>query len=363
MIKNKIKSIITTGVVMIMSCSAFADGWGEFRTNWSENCPSGKKWIAHAEVKCNFLQGWIGGSTEVSQPYCAVKEAKIADRAYQKTEYGQGCGFTSTGYTKKKRCYRGCSSFDIINYFGCQMTTEDSSEGPDASESSFIRVSNVAINNTTHSIVLSGISGYERINTVDFYGTFKIVVWLTDNDNDSTITASKTLWTAEAKLENGVITYSNFTNGEVSLNTTDSGYVMMLNNFNKTIQLANTVNMDRIAVRIISHAEETLASSLPSLLSNKSIIATDSEGSLFINPTIVENDINVEFKFSSPVDYSNSTIVIFNEVGKEIYRSSNKIAVFENKFKITDLQLSSGSYYFVFRTNNNKNYVKKFIKL
>ena len=179
---------------------------------------------------------------------------------------------------------------------------------------------------------------------------------------DSNLTAAKTLWTAEARLENGVITYNNFSNSEVTLNSTDSGFVMLLNNFNKTIQLASTVNMDRVAVRIISHAEESLASSLPSLLSNKYIVASESEGNLLIKPTIVDGNINVRLNAIEPVDYANAKIVIFDEAGKEVFRSSDKLNVIENKFTVSSAQLSAGNYYFVLSVTGNKNYVKKFIK-
>jgi len=362
---NNLKSIFVAAVAILMSNVSYADGWGEFRTRWSEDCSSGNKWIAFAKVKCNFILGWNGGAKEVCEPYCAVKEASIGStsntRAYQKTEFGKFCGFKSTGFTTKKRCYRGCSSFDIVNFLGSQLTNDDTAEGPNASESSTIAVSNVSINKTAYSITLTGISGYERINTSDYWGSFKIVVCLTDNDNDSTLTNGKTLWTAEVKLENGVITYNNFSNSEVTLNSTDSGYVMMLNNFNKTIQLENTVNMNRVAVRIITHAEESLASSLPSLLSNKIIIAADEEGVIEINPTAVDASINVKLNSINEVDLSNAVVIIFNEIGKEIYRNNQPFT--DNKLKINNLQLSSGNYYFVVSTNNNKIYVKKFIKL
>lgn len=366
MIKNKIKAIFTTGVVLMTSISALADGWGEFRKNTSEDCPSGNKWRAVAEVKCNFINGWTRKSQEVCEPYCANADIAIGTgsnrRAYQKTTYGKICGFTSTGFTTKKRCYRGCSYFDMVNYLGMQITTEDTTEGPDASESSFIRVNNTEINSAAHSITLTGISGYERINTSDFYGSFKIVVWLTDNDLDSNLTEAKTLWTAEVRLENGVISYNNFSNSEVTLNSTDSGFVMLLNNFNKTIQLANTIDMNRVAVRIISHAEESLASSLPSLLSNKSIVAPESEGTLLINPTSIDDNINVVLNTINSIDYSNAKVLIFDETGKEVFRSSCNLTVSENKFTVSGLQLSAGSYYFVLNITGNINYVKKFIK-
>jgi hypothetical protein len=93
MSKGKIKSIVVLVVAMIISCSVFADGWGEFRKNESENCPSGRKWIAHAEVKCNFLQGWVKGSAEVCEPYCATVDKAIGNganrRAYQKPSMGK----------------------------------------------------------------------------------------------------------------------------------------------------------------------------------------------------------------------------------------------------------------------------------
>ena len=124
-------------MVLMMSTSAFVDGLGEFRKNRSKNCPSGDKWKAVAEVKCNFINGWTRKTREVCELYCSNVEIAIGTGsnlgAYQKTEYGKICGFTSTGFIIKKCCYRGCNNFDMVNYLVTQMTTEDTTEGPDAS--------------------------------------------------------------------------------------------------------------------------------------------------------------------------------------------------------------------------------------
>jgi len=62
---NNLKSIFVAAVAILMSNVSYADGWGEFRTRWSEDCSSGHKWIAFAKVKCNFiyrLEWWRYGS-------------------------------------------------------------------------------------------------------------------------------------------------------------------------------------------------------------------------------------------------------------------------------------------------------------
>ena len=59
---------------------------------------------------------------------------------------------------------------------------------------------------------------------------------------------------------------------------------------------------------------------------------------------------------------SDTRVLIFDETGKEVYRSSSNLVISQNKFTLSGIVLNAGNYYLVLSTPDNINYVKKFIK-
>jgi|GEM_PF-4543935 len=214
------------------------------------------------------------------------------------------------GATYKRTCGRGYPYSDLF-----LSTNEIDTTGREGHN-----ISHAAIywDSTVRKIFINDINGYFNNSFSYIESQFKVTIWLPVDNSDSVISSGKIKWEGTISILNGVVTSSNFSLGTEYSTNSDSGKTVLLNNFDKEINLSFLTNedFDNIVVTMSSHTidrtdeyEEFLVNLSDNVLSTNNI-------TLNFSKKPESDELRLEFidNFSSQIK-----IEIFELNGKRIY--------------------------------------------
>ena len=189
--------------------------------------------------------------------------------------------------TKHKRfCSRGQIYPDLYYDLG-QYMEEDESDYEDSD----IYTSNTIF--SQHSVRIDSISGFMRQKGNNMHTSFEVIMWLPEDDHDTTITPQKTFFNGKVELSNGeLIAYGDFESIDFTLSVNGEGEsIVVFDNFSIEAFLPDGIDgtSDLIEVVGISDGHEDEEADIDDFLNSESEIFE-----VTINPNPTNNLITIE---------------------------------------------------------------------
>ncbi|MGZ8887535.1 MAG: T9SS type A sorting domain-containing protein [Nitrososphaeraceae archaeon] len=363
---------------IITACLFVAkDIYGDGEASTRAKCRWGWKYKAYSAVKCGsaakHLNKMTGCSNSNVWAYAWDYDYNFnpAIKCVQQETTNGPNGVKYGGFNYTKRCWRGNPKADfLVDY---DIIKDDILMSPMIttsildSERVDITTGTIEFDSVENTITIPNINGYNRSMFTDYVSSFTITIWEPNDldpgdDEDSVITETKTKWLAKATLLNGDLSLTNFTETQVSLTNTDSGYVMNLNDFTKVIEFPETTLVNNLIVTIETHGEEDAASLMQAVSVRTDEMQKKGLISFNVYPNPSTDNISIKFKDKQIKDFK---ACVYDISGHRILNfdsgSMSNNTGDEVTLKINISTLPKGTY-FISIQNNGKGYIQKIVK-